>query len=393
MKLFVSILFVCFSLLCNQAAASELPSSEIEIKRLSADQWQVTWSFSKPIEAYRVYPPRLSFRARSWALLSDGFSLDETDKGAIISSGGVLFDSFEIQFKSDAQYDPATYVPVLPFSDGGAAIYSGHFSGDILKQDEWLSIPSKFKFIGLPGENTLLPPWATELNPVYVYFGPQQPKEAEQVVMIADDQMPQWLQDTFAESVPAVTSVFSELLGFKLKDKPLVFIAAGDLRDIDGYSVKGAGLGGQFTVNLMGKDLLIGSRERELMFQKLLAHELVHNWQHAMPGGDFNPEQAWMHEGSADALAAYGLYTAGVWSAGELEDFHQQQKMSCTKSLGESSLVEAAEEGNWTAIYACGYLEFTEGVEDPFLLWRQLTAAAHEQGAPYTQQLLESIRK
>jgi len=392
MKWYVSILLLCVCLLCIQAVASELPAVEIGIKRLSVDQWQANWSFSEPIEAFRVYPPRLSFRARSWNLPSSDFSLEETDEGAIISQGGALFDSLEIQFRSDSQYDPATYVPVLPFSDGGAAIYSGHFSGDILRRDEWISVPSNFMLQGLPGENTLLAQWASEMRPVYVYFGKQVPKESEQVVMIADDQMPQWLQDTFAESVPAVTLVFSDQLGYQLDDTPLVFIAAGKLLETDGYSVKGAGLHSQFTVMLTGTALVIGSRERERMFEKLLAHELLHTWQQAMPGGDFNPGQSWLHEGSADALAAYGLYKAGVWSAVELEDFYQRQESTCTESLGESSLFEAADAGNWTAVYACGYLEFTDGVEDPFLLWRQLTAAAHRQGTPYTQQLLESIR-
>jgi hypothetical protein len=393
MKWYVAFLLLSISLLWNGSEASELPTAEIEIKHLSEDHWQVTWEFSEPVEAFRVYPPRLGFRTRSWILLSDGFSIDETDEGAVFSNDGALFDSLEIQFKSDAQFDSKTYVPVLPFSDGGAAIYSGHFSGDILKQGEWFSTPSKFKLLGLEGEKTLLPSWIDESKPVYVYFGKQEPIEADQVVMIADDQMPQWLQDVFTKSVPAVTSMFSEQLGFKLTDKPLVFISAGELQESDGYSVKGAGLDGQFTVMLKGKDLLTGTKELELMFQKMLAHELLHIWQQAMPGGDFNPEQAWLHEGSADALAVHALYKAGVWSKEELEDFHEQQKNSCTKALGTSSLASAANAGNWTAIYSCGYLEFTEGIYDPFLLWRQLTGAANEQGMPYTQHLLESIRK
>lgn len=380
-------------LLMPPAIAAEPPVTvEISIERLSASQWQASWKFSAPVDAFRLYPPQLGFRSRSWQLPGDGLELEETPGGAVISKHGSPFSQFSLRFRNDSQFEPATYVPVLPFSDGGAAIYTGHFSGDVRQGDEWVSIPSQFEFRGLAEDNTVVPAWASELSPVYAYVGPQRVKESQQVRMIADAQMPQWLLDTFSRSVPKVTALFSERLGFQLEHKPLVLIAAGKLRESDGYSVKGAGLERQFTVMLQGRALGIGSRDREQMFEKMLAHELFHVWQQAMPGGDFNPEQAWLHEGSAEALAVQGLYAAGIWSAEELERFHREQKETCLESIAGTELSRAADEGNWTAVYACGYLEFTEGVDDPFALWRRLAARAQDSGSPYTQQMLEMVR-
>jgi hypothetical protein len=373
-------------------AGSVAPSAEVSIERLTAQTWRVNWSFDKPVDRYRVYPPNLSFRDRSWKLISKGFVINETPEGGVVSADGQGFDGFAIEFEGDSDFDPKTYVPVLPYSGGGAAIYTGHFSGDAYIDSEWLATPTTFHLTGLENEATLLPSWTSESSPTYVYFGEQKPQESDHVVMVIDPQMPSWLRETFTDSVPPTVSVFSERLGLALHHKPLVLVAAGELEDFEGYSVKGAGLEGQFTIMLRGKDLLTESDEQRKMFQKMIAHELFHVWQNEMPGGAFNPEQPWLHEGSADALAVAGLVEAGVWSDSDSELFHQQQKQSCADALAGSDLSSAAGEGNWTAIYSCGYLEFVRDGIDPFELWQKLTQAAVAAGSPYTQEMLVSIR-
>ena len=237
-----------------------------------------------------------------------------------------------------------------------------------------------------------MPDWASEVNPVYAYVGPQEPLVAGGLNVIADPAMPPWLLEIFEATVPRVTARFSKRLDYPLSRTPLVLIAAGELRQFDGYSVKGAGLDGQFTVMLRGTALLTGSDERRRMFEKMLAHELVHIWQQAMPGGDFNPDQPWLHEGSAEALAVHALHEVGAWSDDELREFHEQQGAVCRDSLGEMALAEAADSGNWDAIYACGYLEFTDGVDDPFGLWRRMVLTASVAGRPYSQTDLEQAR-
>jgi hypothetical protein len=380
-------------ILCSGPAFSQGTGSvEITLQRLSADRWQASWQFEEPVNALRVFPPQLSFRRESWTIESEGFSIEERDDGAVISRAGAPFSSLAVRFGLYSDFDPKTYVPVLPFSDGGAAVYSGHFSGDVLIGDEWQSIETQFQLRGLQAEGVLLPPWTSEQLPAYLYFGTQQPIEAEQIILIADQDMPQWLIDTFEQSVPVVTKLFSEKLDFRLEAKPLVLVAAGELEDFEGYSVKGAGLHGQFTLQLRGRDLLTPSNERRAMFQKMVAHEIFHVWQRAMPGGDFNPGQPWLHEGSADALAVAALQAASVWNMEQVESFHSQQVENCRASLGTSTLREAADSGNWNAIYACGYLEFADDVEDVFSLWARLVNAAAKSASPYTQSMLEWVR-
>lgn len=367
-------------------------SAEISLERLAAGHWRASYSFSHPVEGFRVYPSGLAFRQRHWRVPTPGMSVTETGDGGVVTASDGAFSQFVIEFDSDSDFESDTYVPVLPFTHGGAAVYTGHFSGDIPVDGDWRSVATRFTLQGLPGEKTLLPAWASESSPVYAYFGSQAPVEADQVVMVIDPEMPGWLRSTFDRSVPAVASVFSRQMGHRLNDKPLVLISAGELENYEGYSVKGGGLDGQFTIMLRGRDLLQSSMERRRMFEKMVAHELVHVWQESMPGGGSNPDQPWLHEGSADALAVAALKAAGLWAAPEVNDFHTRQVETCEASLGDSDLSAAAREGNWTAIYACGYLEFSEGVDDPFSLFTELARAAYLEGEPYTQQMLDSLR-
>lgn len=381
--LFAPAAFVC---------ADQPQSVEIRLERVEQALWRASYSFSRPVESFRVYPAALAFRERHWRVLSPGISLTETAQGGEFGGDDGVFNKLVVEFHGDSDFGDKTYVPVLPFSGGGGAVYTGHFSGDILVDGSWQTIPTRFTLKGLPGENTLLPSGASEQSPVYAYAGSLSPTEADQVIMVIDPEMPAWLRSTFDRSVPAVTSAFSDKLGHRLENKPFVLIAAGELEAYEGYSVKGGGLDGQFTIMLRGTDLLLPSIERQKMFEKMVAHELVHVWQQSMPGGGFNPDEPWLHEGSADALAVAALAATGLWTGPEVAGFHRQQAETCKASLGESDLPTTARDGNWTAIYACGYLEFTEGVEDPFGLYRRLAEAAHASGEPYSQRLLESIR-
>lgn len=263
---------ISLGLATQVAAAESTVCTEVLITRLDDALWQADYRFSEPVEGFVVYPADLSFRAHAWQLSTPGVRIEERNEGGYLLADEP-FETLSLRFGSYAEFDPKTYVPVMTFSDGGAAVYSGHFSGDVLIDGEPQASPTTFRLAGRADEHLLLPAWTSDTQPVYFYAGPEQPLEADQVVLIADPQMPPWLQDTFRKAVPAATTIFSQRLDFRLDDKPLVLIAAGELEDFEGYSVKGGGLDGQFTIMLRGTGLLEPSIERRRMFEKMVAHK------------------------------------------------------------------------------------------------------------------------
>ncbi|MDX1460315.1 MAG: hypothetical protein R3348_04605, partial [Xanthomonadales bacterium] len=105
-------------------AAGDFRVADIELRRTSDETWLATWSFSEPVEAVRVYPPELGFRKRSWVLETEGLQIEETGEGAVIRHVDGPMHGFSIAFSTDSEFEDKTYVPVLPFSDGGAAVYT-----------------------------------------------------------------------------------------------------------------------------------------------------------------------------------------------------------------------------------------------------------------------------
>ena len=166
-----------FGLLCGLALGAITPAwsgqdaleTDITLTRLGESQWRADYRFSAPVDALAVFPGQLSFRAKAWHLRTPGMRLEEGKDNGVIRSTDGPFDALSLEFVSDADFDDKTYVPVLPFSDGGAAVYTGHFSGDLLRGEKWVESATTFRLIGREGEQTLLPALASERQPVYAY--------------------------------------------------------------------------------------------------------------------------------------------------------------------------------------------------------------------------------
>lgn len=83
-KLLYAVL-LCLLLPTGAVGSKPTPRADIELQRLSFDQWRANVSLARPVTGYRVYPANLAFR-RNWRVLTPGMSLEETEQGGLITA-------------------------------------------------------------------------------------------------------------------------------------------------------------------------------------------------------------------------------------------------------------------------------------------------------------------
>jgi len=383
-------LLAFFSVTHSSSSGNEL-TADINVTRLSDDDWRVEYHFSRPITGLLLGPSVSNYRSTSWKVLASGLSLEEKDGEDQIVSSGKTFSRVEIAVKIYTEFPPKNYVPFAKFSNGGASIYLQFFVGDAVTSDGVQHFAPRFHLSGRDGERVILPRQASGENAAFAYFGPQEPVDTGQTLLIVDPQMPPWLRKIFGEIVPAVTQVYESRLQHKLAEKPVVMIAAGELEEFDGYSVKGGAIHGQVMMTLRGSDLLKETSGQRKMFEKHIGHELAHLWQQGTVDQGFNDEEPWIHEGSAEAMAVAALADAGLWKPEDVEKFTLEMREQCKESLGGSNLAEAVGQGNWSAVYSCGYEKFNSRDPDVFDVWVALSDEARNQDIIYTQAMLDKV--
>lgn len=366
-------------------------STQITLTHASAESWQVDYSFSRPIRGILLGPPVVAYRSTAWDLLTPGVSLQQEGDQEKLVVDGQGISILRLAVTPYSEFPPDNYVPVARFSDGGAAIYLGFFSGEAITDKGPRPLKPLFRLNGLDGEYVFFPAQTRSGAGGYAYFGPQEPVDAGEARLIIDPELPEWLKSTFTQVVPVVTSILRERLGHELEEKPRVLIAAGELRNHEGYSVKGGAVNNDLFMMLRGRDLLEESVDLRKMFEKLVSHELAHLWQADSLEGGFNHQEPWIHEGSAEAMAVTALTQAGLWSEADAAAFARDATRQCRESLEGTSLADAVSQGNWAPVYSCGYGMFDLKDPDVFEIWSALNSEAKHHNTTYTQTMLERI--
>jgi hypothetical protein len=367
---------------------AERITADVVITRLATDQWRVDYTFDIPVSGITYGPPVARFREQAWHVNTPEVRLVMREGlEALVTSDGPR-SSFSILVERYTEYAPDYYAPLIPYSDGGAALFIGFFAGDAVVNGRETPVDFRFRFEGLPSEHVLPP--GEQRTDAYVYFGPQEPIVSDHARLVLDRGTPEWLRDSFVRVTGSATRIFSERLG-GLPLTPLVLVGAAEIDGSDGVSVKGGAVGGQLVMLLRGRGLREESERNRAMFERLTAHELAHLWQlHSFPAA-FNSGEPWLHEGAAEAMAVHALSVSGAWEPSAVGAFAAQTAERCERTLGQSELPEAARGGNWEAVYACGFGIFWTAGMDPLTIWSNFVEAVNGEGHPYTQATLERV--
>jgi hypothetical protein len=237
---------------------------------------------------------------------------------------------------------------------------------------------------GMAGETVVAPAKpGTELTG-YAYFGPSKPVRMGNVDVIVDPQAPAWLREVLYETTAKVSQFYEQAFQRKLIDVPLISVA---LVGFDGepgsISIKGGTVGGGIAYRLQGRGLVDDHPKKRDHIARLVAHEMAHLWQVNLTRGGIGGDEAWVHEGGAEAIMLAALRATGI-STGESIDQYTQALLKECEQLKDDVTV-------YRGLYACGFKRFNGYAMPPVPLWRAMMARSEGSGEFYSEAMIRGI--
>ncbi|MBB5519934.1 hypothetical protein [Amphiplicatus metriothermophilus] len=244
--------------------------------------------------------------------------------------------------------------------------------------------------------------------------------ETDHFIAVVDSGFPAEAREALDALLPLLTDLFAERLG-ALARKPMLFASLDpDPPPGSGFSHQGGTLPDQIFIHLYGEKWAESAAEAlNDLLPWFFAHEAAHLFQQEGLAGVFNTDQAWIHEGGAEALAALALVELGAVEPGYVKDRIRSAFDACAAGLtaleGEP-LNASARAGAFGNYYACGLLihlaidaetrRAGDGASDLFDVWtayrerlksgapanqETFLSVARETGAPFAAAFAESL--
>lgn len=326
---------------------------EVEMTRTEQQQWLLRYTFAEPVhQAVFIRNPDNS-RQQRWQPLDKDFYLgsDAERREYIARADGQAFQS--VAFRLEPTYISLRkdYAPFMPFSDGGMSWFSGRFKVCPENCQSAMRFVYAFTMNAPASDQILLPAqqgegsvsWqeTSETDGVLVYVGPQHVNQQVQgVTTVIDPQLPEGLQQRLANAVPPLLDYFNQRLP-PLRQRPMV-LASYSPTDDGRYGYQGGVVGDQMTLHWYGP--VLSERLRGDVFIEDTLWFIAHEFAHLYQAGQFNQEQAWIHEGAAEFMAwSYLNYSPMTARYAQLR-LHQAQQ-------------DCHDEQDRIAVhYACGFV-------------------------------------
>lgn len=357
--------------------------------------WTATWRLSNPVTALRFDRPSAGFRSRVFRVLTPGWELAQEGDFEVIRGTDqareirVWFPEYDEQLSREYEF-------FRRFTDGGIALYTGHLLARPLVGDSAGPSVRRFRFVPPAGARILVEgrhervatEWTDESGGgTYVYIGPQDPLETRDMVSIVDPGLPPWIEDQTREVLPRLFALYRQRLGAEPARRPTILFDY-EPTEGGGYSNGGGTLPGVIQLSAEGRAWEEESPPALLQLLHFLAHEAAHVWNGEIaryPGR----EDAWMHEGSADALAERTLLELGVLDQEGLLAHQTAALNDCRLALTTAALRTSVRQGRPRMAYTCGNViallteaRLSRG-QDLFDLWRSLIRRAREADGTY----------
>jgi len=390
------------------AASSASPTVLLRFAQVARDRWRADYTFSAPVRAVAFSSGPYAARG-AWRVVTDGGRIVRAESGDYVVAPGPV-RALSIEIPESTKQPEKDYRDFYRFSDGGALAYTGHLAVRLATcgdggacADSALapgaSLEGRITLVAAPGEAVVVQgqPRGAEATTAmidegtYAYLGARAPVETPDFVGVIDPGYPEWLRAPMDRLLPRLFALYADALGrpAEAAQKPVLFATfaklEGERRDIGGNVLSprtvnfGVGLGARYLES-------VDDRLRDDLMH-LFAHEVAHLWnaEHRVPDG--GPAAAWMHEGSADALAFRALRALGV-----LDEAGYRARLSsalslCVLSLSEGLPLSASTRpGRSRDFYECGstIALLTEATmkkrggakADLFTFWRAVFARA-----------------
>lgn len=385
------------------AEAQDIPA--VDIVRVTPHRWRATWRLPAPVTALIFDRPAAFFRERVWTVTTPGYRLARVGEreALVLDTGATAQRELSVDFGEYAETLPKEYELFQVFGDGAVALYTGHFDarpvGPAYPDSTWIRTvriePPPGTHAVLRGQ--VLPGPATFSDSAgdgtYVYLGGATPIETPDMLAIVDAGMPAWLSEMFEDHLPGIFATYRTRLGAALPWKPTVLYSFRDTA-VAGYSSGGGTLTGLINMTLTGSAWRTPNAAATERAFHLIAHEASHLWNGQLARTDGAAGGAWMHEGSADAMADALLRSEGIVDSARARARETEAINLCAAAVAAGPVRTAIDRGAIRAVYDCGFVmaiwtgaavRAVHPDEGLFGFWRRLLHAAQAHGGSYDE--------
>jgi hypothetical protein len=377
-----ALLFTSLASSANAAARAPV-KTEITLTHIAAEKWRADYVFSEPVTALELGPRVGDYRQQAWRPLTTGVELVTAGEQDSLRSA-TLLSKLSVEIQAFDAFAENQYAPINRFSDGGFDFYLGFLYGSLMQKGSQRDMEAILKLQGLGQEAVILPRRPGAKLEGYAYFGPSKPVRMGKVDVIIDPQAPAWLVEVLHETTAKVSEFYEQSLQRKLPDAPLISVSVAGL---DGasrrMSLKGGVAGAGIVYRLQGRGLVDDHPKKRQHVAAVVAHEMAHLWQVSVKRGGIGEQDAWIHEGGAEALMLAALRATGILTDEEGKLYAQRLLDECEQLKGDAT----ANRG----LYACGFKRFNGYPVAPVPLWRALMNRSEETGETYSEPMIRAV--
>lgn len=372
------------ALLAPAAVAADAPVATVEIRaqdRALQAEYRLPKAVAK-LPLRRAYSEKL--RQEIWRIRTPGVRLEGS---ALV--GDKPFKRVELTAEAPAGATPKDYPPLLAFSDGGVAVFTGLFDvGGEGDRTRYRFVPGRGQRVALAGrshERAL--EWTGEPrgDGTYAYFGASPLVASGAGLAVLDRALPAWIREEVDAQFPRLVAYYEQRFGMAAPFVPFVLFSY-DGAGAGVQSSQGSVLPGVLVMRLEGDRWAQSTEESRQGIRWTLAHEAAHFWN--LDNRDAQGA-AWMHEGSADTFAHRALVDLGLGDAATARAAFDRALNECLLEIGGDSIDTAEKDGRFGLAYRCGlvlalYTEAAMRRRDPaadlFAFWRALLREAGTEG-------------
>lgn len=374
---------------------SEATTLHIELEpTIENDGWVINYQFSDAVDALNFESTPYGFLSSDWEINQDVAAFDFSKLHLKMTQPG---QAFRVMIKgfNDAFYR-GFYTPFLNFSDGGTAIYIGHYlPRSVNIANQWVAledITTKITINNTGSSNVIFAGKNNikqlELKPKtarqYAYIGPQLPAAHQDFNLIMDDQLPEWIRREYQQFIPKLFNYYQNGFKSKLTFKPLFMV---NYKSADNNTrLDGGAINQQIAINFIGSGWQDGEAKNLINVQSLLAHEMAHLWNAQFWQSSDERSKPWLHEGSANYFAYQSLLALGYMNQTDFEKHLKKQQESCALALQQAPINQFK---NRKHVYACGEVLFNitnqlKDRTDAFGFWHEMQTRSPDNN--YSQQ-------
>lgn len=348
--------------------------------------WRATYELTEKASEIRF--ERTPIRTGVFEVLTPGYAIVREGETEVLRTAGAPTDRIVVRFPELTRELEKEYDFFQKFTDGSVAIYTGHLaavpqSGPAVRRFHFVPPAGHHVVAGGTVVNGPADWIDRDGDGAYIYIGTIQPIETDELISIVDPGLPSWLWEETRKALPRVFNTYARRLGVSPSERPLVLFNYTDGGG-SGYSSGGGVLPGQIQLRADGAAWKERSDEAFLRLFRFLAHEAAHLWNGRIirySGSD----DAWMHEGSADALTDRMLLELGLVDDAGYRALQADALNECRRQLGSFPLRDASKRKAFQLYYSCGnsLALFTENAvanHDLFDFWKTLIARMRASG-------------